>query len=287
MCKSSTLGFVLAFAILFRLEKMSWKLAGIITIMTVGVIMMVAGETAFSALGFVLLMLASFFSGLRWSLTQILLKRNPATSNPFASLFFLTPIMFIVLLAIAFPVEGAGDVIAGFGDLSSRKGAIPAFGILLAPGVLAFLMTASEFALLQRTSVVTLSVCGIFKEVLTIAAGSLVFSDSMTPINISGILVTISAIAVYNYMRVARMKQKTDKEALEMTEEQAPMLSAAPVPEETLQGPTHTRTPSTGDIIARSLRASLETQARGRAGSLRQTPPAPRSPIQKSPQNLD
>jgi hypothetical protein len=49
MCKSSALGFVLIFAFLFRLEKPSWRLVFIISIMTVGVVMMVAGETAFHA----------------------------------------------------------------------------------------------------------------------------------------------------------------------------------------------------------------------------------------------
>src|SRR6266568_7367484 len=47
MCKSSALGFVLLFAFLFRLEQPSWKLVFIIVTMTIGVVMMVAGETAF------------------------------------------------------------------------------------------------------------------------------------------------------------------------------------------------------------------------------------------------
>src|SRR5436190_7783418 len=104
MCKSSVLGFVLVFAFLFRLEKPSWKLAAIITTMTAGVIMMVAGETSFDALGFVLVMSAAASSGFRWSLTQILLLRNPATSNPFSSIFFLAPVMFLTLLVLAIPV---------------------------------------------------------------------------------------------------------------------------------------------------------------------------------------
>lgn len=91
MCKSSVLGFVLVFAFIFRLEKPTWKLCAIITVMTIGVIMMVAGETSFNILGFILVMSAAASSGFRWSLTQILLLRNPATSNPFASIFFLAP----------------------------------------------------------------------------------------------------------------------------------------------------------------------------------------------------
>merc|ERR1712000_740797 len=100
MCKSSSLAFVLLFAFLFRLEIPSWRLVAIIFTMTVGVIMMVAGEVDFSILVFILVISAAFFSGFRWGLTQILLLRNPATSNPFSSIFYLAPIMFASLLII-------------------------------------------------------------------------------------------------------------------------------------------------------------------------------------------
>jgi solute carrier family 35, member C2 len=69
-------------------------------------------------------------------------------------------------------------------------------------------MTASEFALLKRTSVVTLSIAGIFKEVVTISAAALVFGDTMTPINIVGLVVTIAAIAAYNYLKITKMRQE-------------------------------------------------------------------------------
>ena len=201
------------FAFLFRLEQPSWKLVLIIGTMTVGVIMMVAGETAFDALGFALIISSSFFSGFRWALTQILLLRNPATSNPFSSIFFLAPVMFVSLAVIAIPVERFDQLAAGLGTLAEKQGAFKSIGILLLPGLLAFLMTASEFALLKRTSVVTLSICGIFKEVVTISAAGIVFHDPLTPINISGLLVTIASIATYNYIKITKMRQMAEMEA--------------------------------------------------------------------------
>lgn len=207
MCKSSSLAFVLTFAFLFRLETPSLKLVTIIATMTIGVIMMVAGEVKFDKIGFALVILAAFFSGFRWSLTQILLLRSPATSNPFSSIFFLAPVMFLSLAVIAIPVEGFVDLGHGLGKLMEIKGGFLGICILLFPGVLAFLMTASEFALLQRTSVVTLSICGIFKEVVTISAAGIIFQDPLTPINVSGLLVTIASIAAYNYIKISRMRK--------------------------------------------------------------------------------
>lgn len=213
MCKSSSLAFVLLFAFVFRLESPSWRLIAIIATMTAGVIMMVAGEVQFSALGFILVISAAFFSGFRWGLTQILLLRNPATSNPFASIFYLAPVMFLSLFIIAVPVEGFPALFQGLGVLIEKKGVILGPCVLLFPGVIAFCMTASEFALLKRTSVVTLSIAGIFKEVVTISAAGIVFEDTLTPVNISGLVVTIGAIAAYNYIKISKMREDAIKVA--------------------------------------------------------------------------
>ncbi|KAI0596282.1 triose-phosphate transporter family-domain-containing protein [Biscogniauxia sp. FL1348] len=213
MCKSSALAFVLLFAFLFRLETPTWRLVGIIATMTAGVVMMVAGEVEFKLGGFLLVISAAFFSGFRWGLTQILLLRHPATSNPFSSIFFLAPIMFASLTVIAIPVEGFFELIDGLKILVEEWGAFRAPLLLLFPGTIAFLMTASEFALLQRSSVVTLSIAGIFKEVVTISAAALVFDDKLTPINISGLLVTIGAIGAYNWIKLSQMRNEAQRDA--------------------------------------------------------------------------
>lgn len=230
MCKSSSLAFVLIFAFAFRLEKVTWKLIAIISVMTLGVVMMVASEAQFVAIGFILVLLASALSGLRWSLTQMLLLRNPATSNPFSSIFFLAPCMFISIMAVAIPIEGFGPLAERFGELVSQEGIFRAIGIVLFPGVIAFLMVSSEFALLQRSSVVTLSICGIFKEVMTISAAAIIFNDPLTPVNISGLLVTIVSIAAYNYIKISKMRQ----EALEQTHHAHGGIAAHPRGDHTL-----------------------------------------------------
>lgn len=84
--------------------------------------------------------------------------------------------------------------------------------ILIFPGCLAFMMTASEFALLQRTSVVTLSICGQFKEVLTITAAAIVFKDPLTPVNSLGLGITLLSIGAYNYIKIMKMRKDARKE---------------------------------------------------------------------------
>lgn len=284
MCKSSVLGFVLLFAFLFRLEKPSWKLAAIIATMATGVIMMVAGELAFNALGFILIMSASFFSGFRWSLTQILLIRNPATSNPFSSIFFLAPVMFLTLIIIAIPVEGPVAFAQGVQTLAGKRGVLTTIGILIFPGFLAFCMTASEFALLKRTSVVTLSVCGIFKEVLTITTAATVFGDELTVINFSGLAVTIVSIACYNYIKFRDMKADAKKDAHDTIQRRTSTLNTGDRPR---SGPhsasDEEREFRTSDLIRNSLSAfptDLNGSRRPSSASTGQSP-------SKRPENLE
>jgi solute carrier family 35 protein C2 len=68
-------------------------------------------------------------------------------------------------------------------------------------------MTSTEFELIRRTSVVTLSVSGMFKEVLTVLAGTIVFGDQLAVSNIWGVLVTLGGIGWYNYIKVQKMKE--------------------------------------------------------------------------------
>lgn len=51
----------------------SWELAGVVTVIVTGLLLLVYGESEFDLLGFTLVMTASCLSGLRFTLTQVLL----------------------------------------------------------------------------------------------------------------------------------------------------------------------------------------------------------------------
>lgn len=66
---------------------------------------------------------------------------------------------------------------------------------------------------------VTLSICGIFKEVVTISAAGIIFHDELSVVNISGLLVTIISIGCYNYLKVMKMREDA-REQLKKKDEQ-------------------------------------------------------------------
>ncbi|KAG0302806.1 Triose-phosphate Transporter [Linnemannia gamsii] len=236
MCKSSSLAFVLMFAFLFKLERPTWTLAGVIGVICVGLFMMVMSEVDFVLIGFIQVMAASVLGGLRWSLTQILLERTDTKSgslaNPISTIFFLSPIMGVCLCIVAGIFEGFGTIF-GSHFFATAGSAVATLGLLLLGGIFAFMMVLAEFNLIARTSVVTLSVLGIIKEVVTIVISSLVFHDHLTLVNILGLFVTLTGIGFYHFMKLRQMKSKARRAAKELAD--AELANAAKRKERALE----------------------------------------------------
>ena len=234
--------------------------------MVLGVSLTVWGEMHFKVFGFILLMIASACSGLRWSLTQMLLRGHPATSNPLSSLFFLTPIQFVALFVLGCIIEGLGNFVNGVFTMVDQQGVLWTFTIFLIPGLLAFAMTVAEFALIQRSSVITLSVCGIFKEIVSIFIGQSVFHEALTGTNIAGIIVTISAFGMYQWLKIQSLQRDTLRDAqAEVSGEHDPMLSTAD-----RRGSHHSNGENAASLMRRSLSASTHearTHTRARSGT--------------------
>ncbi|TIB97421.1 TPT-domain-containing protein [Wallemia mellicola] len=195
MCKSSSLIWVLLFAFIFRLEKPSFSIAGIILVIAVGVIMMVSAETNFVLSGAIQVLLATAAGGLRWSLTQILLKNGQnGLNNPVIILYYLAPVMFACLIILSLIFESWSDIAQSDYFIHGTLSTIKSIVMIVSPGFLAFGMVLSEFKLIARSSIITMSIAGIFKELLTIFLSSVIFGDILTPINITGMAITIIGI---------------------------------------------------------------------------------------------
>ncbi|KAF9219603.1 TPT-domain-containing protein [Gyrodon lividus] len=199
MCKSSSLIFVLFFAFLFRLEKFSVRLVIVILIIFGGVLLMVTSETAFVLSGFLLVMAASVCGGLRWSLTQLVMHDKAMGFNsPPVTIYWLSPVMGTTLAIISIIWEGWGRVFSTpfFADAASTMNTAL---LLVAPGVVAFCMVLSEYYIIQRAGVLPMSIAGIAKEVSTITISAWFFGDELTPVNITGVSITICGIALFTY----------------------------------------------------------------------------------------
>lgn len=145
MCKSSSLIFVLLFAFLFRLETFSWRLVAVILLIFTGVLLMVATEAEFVLQGLILVLTASALGGLRWSLTQVLLKnKKMGFDNPVSTIFWLAPSMGATLGIVSACIEQWTTLFnSEFFRGTSRV--LQTGFFVSAPGVIAFCMVLSEF----------------------------------------------------------------------------------------------------------------------------------------------
>lgn len=226
MVKSSTLIFVLVFAFLFHLEVFSFRLLSVICFITLGVFLMVFNATTVSIPGIIMVFSASALGGLRWAFTQLLMhKKEMGMGNPFATIFWLTPVMAVTLAMVSMIVEGWGNIFGS--EFFTGFKAVATTGFIVFPGTLAFAMVASEYFIIQRAGIVPLSIAGIFKEVTTITVSAWVFGDQLTPVNDIGVVITIGGIALYAYHKYQKQMQ-TPSDASEDDEEETIALQSSP-----------------------------------------------------------
>ncbi|KAL6616070.1 hypothetical protein ACP70R_038340 [Stipagrostis hirtigluma subsp. patula] len=209
MCKSAAPIFILLFAFLFRLEKPSCSLLGIMLIVSFGVLLTVAKETEFNLWGFIFIMLAAVMSGFRWSMTQILLQYG--LKNPFALMSYVTPVMAIVTAILSIAMDPWRDFRAShFFDSSAHI--IRSSLLLLLGGALAFLMVLTEYVLVSVTSAVTVTIAGIVKEAVTILVAVLFFNDPFTWLKGFGLAVIIFGVSLFNLYKYKRFKKGNHSE---------------------------------------------------------------------------
>ena len=273
MVKSSSPVFVLVCAFALGLERPSAPLLGIMALIGSGVLMTVWSDTRFDVLGFLIVLSAAMLSGIRWSLTQIIIEeadhtgdaRKLTSSGPLATILYLAPIAFVSLTALSGLIEGFGEVAASK-NFSSWGDAGRSLGIIWIAGTLTFLLILVEYKVVQETSVLTFSVSGIFKEIALITISMALFGDRLLPINYVGIAISISGIALYNYLRYLKKKNNLGVIVTASEYELVPTQTAEPMTGFVLQEsdqvddnglPLHSRTSSVNTVVISALDVQL------------------------------
>nr|XP_009498941.1 PREDICTED: solute carrier family 35 member C2 [Phalacrocorax carbo] len=204
MTKSSAILFILLFSLLFKLEEVRVTLLLVVLLIAGGLFMFTYKSTQFNAQGFVLVLCASFLGGIRWTLTQILMqKADLGLQNPIDIMFHLQPLMFLGLFPLFVVFEGL--------PLSISEKLFPGMlfslvGKLFLGGILAFGLGFSEFLLVSRTSSLTLSIAGIFKEICILFLATRLLGDRLSLLNWLGFAVCLSGISLHVILKAMNSK---------------------------------------------------------------------------------
>lgn len=197
--KSTSIIFILMFSLIFGLERKHWSLIGIVSMIGVGLMMFTYKSTDFNLLGFSMVLTASFLSGIRWTLSQLIMQRSSlGLTNPIDMIYHVQPIMAFTLLPFVLGFDGPKllNLAENFEDYNFEIFALDV-GEVMAGGVLAFLMEASEFLLVSHTSSLTLSIAGIMKEIITMGLAVIYQSTDLSTINMLGLVVCLLGISVH------------------------------------------------------------------------------------------
>ncbi|CAL9770446.1 unnamed protein product [Musa acuminata subsp. burmannicoides] len=217
MCKSASPVFLLLFAFAFRLETPSYKLLGIILIISFGVLLTVAKDTQFDFWGFVFVMFAAVMSGFRWSMTQILLQfmwlfwSSIGLKNPITLMSYVTPTMAVATLVLSLVMDPWHDLDTN-AYFDSPWHVMLSCLLMLTGGALAFFMVLTEYILVSATSAVTVSIAGVVKEAVTIMVAVFYFHDQFTLIKGIGLLIIITGVSLFNCYKYEKLKKGQPKE---------------------------------------------------------------------------
>lgn len=208
MTKSSAVLFILFFSLLFKLEELRPALILVVLLISGGLFMFTFKSTQFDTRGFILVLAASCLGGIRWTLTQILMqKAELGLQNPIDTMFHLQPLMFLSLFPLFVGIEGlhmsTSQQLFRYHDINES---LVLFGTLGLGGLLAFGLGYSEFLLVSKTSGLTLSIAGIFKELCVLLLATHLLGDKMSLLNWLGFAVCISGITLHVALRTTHPK---------------------------------------------------------------------------------
>ncbi|CAI5963686.1 unnamed protein product [Closterium sp. NIES-64] len=280
MCKSSAPVFLLLFAFLFRLETPSFKLLGIMLVISVGVLF--TASQCLCALLCLLLPHATIllFPAMPLSPSQSTSSPSalttpslppppPGLTNPLLTLAYLAPVMALVCGVFSLLHE-PWSTLTSSPYFDTWQHTLWSFAIMLVGGILAFCMIMAEFLLVLETSAVTFSVAGTVKEAATIlvshtgeggssdaseneekgssgvqmSVSHAVFGDRFTRINLVGILIIMLGVSLFNLYKVSRNKARESDGHLVHTLSDAPLPDHPGMSSEQLQLLHHPPSPS-------------------------------------------
>lgn len=207
MCKSAAPIFLLLFAFMFRLESPSFKLLGIMLVISIGILLTVAKETEFEFWGFIFVMMAAVMSGFRWSMTQILLQKEAyGLKDPITLMSYVTPVMAVVTAVLSLILDPwlkfRENVYFNSSWHITRSCLLMLFG-----GTLAFFMVLTEYILVSVTSAVTVTIAGVVKEAVTILVAVFYFHDQFTWLKGAGLFTIMIGVSLFNWYKYHKLQK--------------------------------------------------------------------------------
>ncbi|XP_047502331.1 solute carrier family 35 member C2-like isoform X2 [Penaeus chinensis] len=231
MSKSTALLFILVFAIIFKLEEMRWSVVLLVVLIAGGLFLFTYKYTLFNLFGFILVLIASLLSGLRWTLSQLVMQKSElGLSNPIDMVYHIQPWMTVSLLPLAVIMEGTAIAASEYGfRFTDSSEALHMWGRVIFGAILAFFMEVSEYLLVCFTSSLTFSISGVAKEIMTLSLAVYIYNEHLTNINVLGLFFCIIGIILHVVLKAMYPQKPSAPQHIPLTPaenyQKVPLLS--------------------------------------------------------------
>ncbi|OAD55500.1 Solute carrier family 35 member C2, partial [Eufriesea mexicana] len=210
MTKSTSVVFILGFALFLKLEKKSWSLTCIVVMISGGLFMFTYKSTQFGIFGFVICLLASFSSGIRWTMTQLIMQKSKlGMKSPIDMMYYMQLWMLLPIIPVMMWFEGPSLYINFKNtDWNDVQAIAMTTTVIFGSAIVAFHMEVMEFLVITYTSSLTLSIIGIIKEICILILAVEWKGDEMSGLNFIGLLMCLCGIIIHTIQKILSNRNK-------------------------------------------------------------------------------
>ncbi|GAB1733515.1 hypothetical protein NU195Hw_g9281t1 [Hortaea werneckii] len=181
-----------------RVSEPSLKTLGNVSLIVIGVVIASVGEIKFVMIGFLFQCGGIVFEAIRLVMVQRLLSGSEFKMDPLVSLYYFAPACAAMNGAVALVFEVPRMTL---GDLE-RVGYVTLF----ANAMIAFMLNVSVVFLIGKTSSLVMTLSGVLKDILLVAASMVIFRDPVSPLQGFGYTVALCGL-VYYKLGADKMKE--------------------------------------------------------------------------------
>jgi hypothetical protein len=167
----------------------NYKTLANVSIIVIGVVIASFGEIKFVLVGFLFQLGGIVFEATRLVMVQRLLSSAEYKMDPMVSLYYFAPVCAVMNGTVALFLEVPRvtmDHIYGVG-----------IWVLLANAMVAFLLNVSVVFLIGKTSSLVMTLCGVLKDILLVAASMMLWNTPVSGLQFFGYSVALVGLVYY------------------------------------------------------------------------------------------
>lgn len=174
MVKASDPLWIIIFAFVFRLEKMTCNLILVGFLITAGEILVAFGEVEFDTIGFLVVLVAMICSGIRWALIQLKVQNlDPPLSGPMTTMRLISCSMFFSMLLMSLIFEQPWRKLGSSNSdyFSNFDNSIRTILMALLGGVLGMGSLVCQYWLILESNAIVLMIAFVLKDMIIVVLG--------------------------------------------------------------------------------------------------------------------